>query len=256
MGLEQSSFGKYVTLKCRGTVGTSQVNLNPLAVALRWSSIFDIAYLLDLSSSGVNDKGTPTVGTGAQVVRVVGLDGDYNRQIEDVTLNGQTKVTTSKKFLRVFAAYVKTTGSGGANAGDIYILKTGTGGTYTNGVPGTLTSAVIEMLTGNNLGYSGLFTAPRGTAYKLANLLVTARVQSGSVSLILEDPTNSEFKGPFSIYKIEVTTQSGNPPVTPSHVLNEKQDIYVQATATASGGIINAVLEWEQTTGDGSSIIV
>ena len=86
------------------------------------------ATTMTVSSSDTNDT---SAGTGARTVQISGLDGDYNEISETITLNGQTAVTTSNSFLRVNRGLVLTAGSGGANAGIIYV---GTG-TVTAGVP-------------------------------------------------------------------------------------------------------------------------
>jgi hypothetical protein len=248
MGIESNLYGVRPLLRCRGTVGTSQVNLNPLAVNLRWASVFDVAYQLDLSSSSTADKGTPTAGTGARVVRVVGLDNDYNRHYEDVTLNGQTKVTTATKFRRVFGLYVKTAGTGLVNAGDIYVVKVGTGGTYTGGVPGTLTSAVLKALVGNNLAFSGLFTAPAGCQYSVQGIIATARAQAGTVILVRGNAGDAEFPGPFESLKIEVSNDTAVNELDGISLL-PKEDMYIQAVAAGAGGIINCTVNLVQTSG-------
>jgi hypothetical protein len=86
------------------------------------------ATTMTVSSSDVNDT---SAGTGARTVLISGLDGSYNEISETITMNGQTPVTTSNSYLRVNRALVLTAGSGGVNAGIIYV---GTG-TVTSGVP-------------------------------------------------------------------------------------------------------------------------
>lgn len=248
MDIMRSTFGTNPVLRCRGTIGTSQVNVNPLATLMRWSTVFDIAYYLDISSSSANDDGSPA-GTGAQIVRVLGLDANYNRIYEDVTLDGQTKVTTTKKFLRVFSAYVKAAGSGIVNAGDIYIVKTGTGGTYTGGVPGTLTSAAIKILAGGNVGYSGLITVPRGCVFSVSSIIATARVQNATVIFVQGNAADANFKGPYEILNLEVSNQSGATPPAGAWILDQKTDLYLQSIAAAAGGIVNVSLTMDQISG-------
>lgn len=250
MSIQSAVFGPGVQLKCRGTVDTSQVNLNPLKVAINWGAVFDAEYALDVSSSSADDDGDPA-GTGAQVVRILGLDKYYNRIYEDVTLNGTAIVTTATKFLRVFAAFVKTRGTGRKNAGDVYIVKTGTGGAPygTPGVPDTLTSAVLKMMAGNNLAYSGLFTAPAGCYFEVGDLSISGRAQAGTILLVTGNETDTTFKGPFEILKVEVS-QEGSLPLVPFHYsLKPKDDLYIQAFAAANGGIINLLADIQQTAG-------
>lgn len=114
------------------------------------------AATMKVSSSSANDA---SAGTGARTVLVEGLDQNYNAISETVTLNGQTEVATTKSYLRVQHITTLTAGSGGKNAGVIYV---GTG-TVTAGVP-----AVIHELVpiGMNTELSGVYTVPAGyTAY-------------------------------------------------------------------------------------------
>lgn len=81
------------------------------------------AETIDVSSSSANDT---SAGTGARSLRLFGFDSNYNAIQEDVTLNGITKVTTAKQFLRMYRSYILTAGSGTVNAGDITIQHTST----------------------------------------------------------------------------------------------------------------------------------
>lgn len=60
-----------------------------------------------------------SAGTGARTVEIQGLDADYNLKTETVTMNGQTAVTTTATFIRVFRMRVATAGTGEVNAGNI-----------------------------------------------------------------------------------------------------------------------------------------
>ena len=114
------------------------------------------AAVMKISSSSADDASS---GTGARTVLVSGLDQDYNRISETVTLTGQTAVNTTNSFLRISGIRTLTVGSGGTNAGVIYA---GTG-TITTGVP-----AVIHEVVpiGFNASMSGVYTVPAGyTAY-------------------------------------------------------------------------------------------
>ena len=248
MDIMRSTFGKFPTLRCRGTIGNSQVNLNALAVAMKWASVFAVAHKLDVTSSSANDDGSPA-GTGAQIIRILGLDADYNRIYEDVVLNGTTIVITANKFLRVFSAFVKTAGTGLVNAGDIYIIKTGTSTYTTPGVPDTLTSAAIKMPAGGNIGFSGLITVPRGCVYGVKEFIVTARAQNATVIFTQGNPTDLAFKGPIEILKIEVSDNSGGGADAGVWTLEEKTDLYMQAIAAAAGGIVNCTVSLEQISG-------
>jgi hypothetical protein len=201
---------------------------------VRWPSVFDAAYQLDISSSSAADLAA--TGTGARTLDIYGLDKDFNPLKETISLNGQTKITTVNAFRRVFEAVIVSAGTGFSAAGDIYLVKTGTGGTYTAGVPGTLTGAVLKILATGLFGLSGLWTAPRGTCYSLAAFGVSARAQSGTIYV------NHAFRDNELVYpqlKIDVTPANPifAPTGAPIIVVNEKEDIYLSALAATAGGI-------------------
>lgn len=115
------------------------------------------AATMTVSSSSASDA-SPS-GTGAHIVLVEGLDQNYAPISEQVTLAGQTGVSTTKAYLRVTGITVLDKGSNGGNVGVIYV---GTG-TVTAGVP-----AVVHELVpiGFNKEASGVYTVPAGyTAY-------------------------------------------------------------------------------------------
>jgi hypothetical protein len=58
-------------------------------------------------------------GTGAHSVEIQGTDANYNFQVEIVTLNGTSQVSSQNTFLRVFRMRAVDVGSYGANVGTI-----------------------------------------------------------------------------------------------------------------------------------------
>lgn len=243
-------YGRYPTIRCRApAVGATELTVYPVAQNIKWNTVFDAAYALDFSSSSAADA---AAGTGARTVEIYGLDKDFNPQSETITINGQTLATSTKTFRRVFAAIVQTFGSGGQNAGDIYIYKTGTGGTITAGVPGTLTGVALKMLVGDNLAFNGLFTAARGANYKLSMLAVNGRAQAGTVICKHGKPTAATGIGPFSEFKLEfgagtsVTELDFGDTQTP-FTINQMEDVYFTAICAAASGIVNVTLKLERT---------
>ncbi len=63
--------------------------------------------------------------TGARTVRVYGLDANYMKQQEDVTLNGTSTVALANTYLRVFRMEVLTAGSTGTNEGTLSLVHGG-----------------------------------------------------------------------------------------------------------------------------------
>lgn len=114
------------------------------------------ATVMKISSSDANDA---SAGTGAQTVRITGLDASYNVLSETVSLNGQTSVNTIGSYLRINQLVVLTAGSGGTAAGVIYAGV----GTVTAGVPGTI---YCNIPVGYNADAQAIWTVPAGyTAY-------------------------------------------------------------------------------------------
>lgn len=58
-------------------------------------------------------------GTGAQTVKIFGLDANYLEQSETVTMNGSTAVNTVNSYIMIHRMSVETAGTGETNAGTI-----------------------------------------------------------------------------------------------------------------------------------------
>jgi len=122
-----------------------------------------VATTMTVSSGSTDDVATS--GTGAWTVTVYGLDGDYAEINETASLNGQTGVTLSNQYLRVFRIVVDTAGSGGTNAGIIYVGS----GTVTSGVPANV-FARVEV--GDGQTGMAVYTIPAGkTGYVTSGYL-------------------------------------------------------------------------------------
>jgi len=92
-----------------------------------------------------------TSASDTAVLTIQGLDSNYDEQIETVTLNGLTAVTTTNTFIRVFRA----TYEDGANAGNITIRTGSAAGTV-----------VAQINTGLSQTLMAVYTVPASyTAY-------------------------------------------------------------------------------------------
>lgn len=124
------------------------------------------AQLYVSSSSGDDTNG----GTGANSVRIVGLDSDYNEVEEDITLTGQTQKITQTSWIRVYRMYITLAGSGGGAAGTIYIANTGASA----GVPtGTVYASI---LLGAGQTEMAVYTVPAGYTLYLDDINFTSAV--------------------------------------------------------------------------------
>lgn len=128
----------------------------------------DTAITMTVSSSSASDN---AAGTGARTVQIVGINGDGSEVSEIVTLNGQTAVSTTKTYTDIQSIMVVTAGSGGSNAGAIYVGS----GTVTSGVPATVYG---EVALGENQSLSGHIRIPSG----YTGFLIKGSISSGSAT--------------------------------------------------------------------------
>jgi len=111
-----------------------------------------VAAVMKISSSSTDDD---AAGTGARTVLVDGLNANYERVTEIVSLDGQTQVDTTNSYIRVNKMIVLTAGSGGTSVGNIYA---GTGAAV-SGVPPTVVNQTGILA---NETESGFYSVPAG----------------------------------------------------------------------------------------------
>ena len=228
---------------------TTFENLNAVSNLVTYSGL-GAAAKLQVSSSSTDDDGSP-VGTGALTLKIIGLNAAYVLQEETVTLNGQTAVETAATFLRVFAAYVVTAGTGLTNAGDIYVYKTGQA--ITSGVPNALTTTWVKIAIGYGGDTSGMITVPAGKMYEMRSFYGAARAQATDVAIFTHDT-----QGTDSCPKQEFTHTVGTngfgiefpQPKDPSALsplrYGEKVDIYLRALSGSANGVVSAEVVFEE----------
>ena len=184
------------------------------------------ATTMTVSSSNTNDT---SAGTGARTVQILGLDGDYNEISETITLNGQTAVTTTNSFLRVNRALVLTAGSGGANAGIIYV---GTG-TVTTGVPANVYTTING--DGTNQSLQAFWTVPANYNAYIYQTNVSTGNSSNTPAVLKTLLVARPHGGVFNTKEVIVLTdgnhlQNYSFPIT----LTEKTDIEFRAESSSS----------------------
>jgi len=182
-----------------------------------------------------------SAGTGARTVRLFGLDGSYKLTYETLAMNGQTPVTSLNSFLAIFGIEVETAGSGGKNAGIIYVADDDA--TFTSGVPGSLIFA--QMPAGFNLALSGNFIIPAGHSYRLKGIIVGNRAQVADIFIKAK-----EYGGVWKyLFRIPVSsTQPGVyvPLDNLDIVFDEKTSIELAAVAGTSGAVTQAIFILER----------
>jgi len=188
-------------------------------------SYLSTAQHLSISSSNASDS---AVGTGARTIKIYGNDQNFNLISEIISLNGQSGVTTTQSFIRVWRMEVLTAGSGEKAAGTIYA---GTG-TITAGVPANVYAQIVD---GNNKTLMSVYTVPSG--YDGYFYFATAAAGQGKE---VEFSLWSRQQG--SVFRIQATfpfyeSQNRFYFKTPIRIF-EKEDIEIRATTTI--GTINA----------------
>lgn len=184
------------------------------------------ATTMTVSSSDANDT---SAGTGARTIQISGLDGSYNEVSETIIMNGQTAVTTSNTYLRVNRALVLTAGSGGANAGIIYV---GTG-TVTAGVPVNKYTTING--DGLNQSLQAFWTVPAGyTAYIYQTNISTGN-SSNTPAVLKTILVVRPFGGVFNTKEVITLTdgnhlQNYNFPIK----ITEKSDIEFRAESSSA----------------------
>ncbi len=213
------------------------------ATVATWA--FAAATLLEIASSNVNDT---SAGTGARTIRIYGLDANYNYQTEDITLNGQTPVVSTKQFLRVWGAEVLTAGSGGVNAGNIHI--TDDAEAWTAGVPNTTLYWACMIPIGDNVSHSGFWTVPAGQRYRLEWLSIGNRAQVCTYKLytrlnggLWAARDYFELANPGNVYQ-DFALRNSHLLKGPM-ILSEKEDICIRGIAAVAGavGAVQACLQ-------------
>lgn len=141
-------------------------------------SYLSTATTLYISSSSTADD---AAGTGARTATVSGLDANYDEVSVTVDLDGQNGVQlgSASNWIRVNRITVNTAGSGGQNAGVIYV---GDEASPTSGVP---SNKYATVAIGDNQTLMALWTVPRGyTAYVLQTDVTAATAQNNKYATV------------------------------------------------------------------------
>jgi hypothetical protein len=184
-----------------------------------------------ISSSNTNDVAGS--GTGVRTIKVQGLDANYTEIEEDISLNGQTQVITTKEYLRIYRAYTLTSGSNGASAGTIYVGTTGA----TAGVPPT----VYASFGASNQTQMATFTVPANKTLYVDDVVFTAAISLANNSATVKLVTREFGTNSFRTRVIEtVQSNSNSVPFTYPLAIPAKTDIECRALASSNNNQISA----------------
>lgn len=190
-------------------------------------SYLSSASTLYISSSSTADTSS---GTGARTATVYGLDANYDEVEIAVTLNGQSgvQIGSANNWIRVNRVKVDTAGSGGANAGVLYI---GTEASPSVGVP---TNKYATVAIGDNQTLMCLWTVPRGYTAYLTQLDISMNTEVankyGTVSLVARP-----YGGVFNIQdKFNLSQDVIHQEFSIPLKFEEKTDLEVRGIASSS----------------------
>ena len=111
-----------------------------------------------------NVKGIDNMSTGAQTVRIYGLDKEYNELIIDTPIYGGNSYDTGYNIFRINHMEVISTGSDLKNNGNVHV---GIGG-VSSGVPVVRTYSTI--LADDLQTLSTIYTVPRGSILEIDSI--------------------------------------------------------------------------------------
>lgn len=142
--------GRISGLRAHNSIFISSSSLSPITTTQRTMgmpagsnhnllSYLAAADTLQIASSAAADT---SAGDGARQITISGLDANWNKISELVSLSGNTPVVTIQEFLRINLIQVEEVGSDGRNRGDIYVSDSGD--TFSVGV--SVTQTLFAML--------------------------------------------------------------------------------------------------------------
>ncbi len=197
------------------------------------------ASTLYISSSSTADD---VASTGARSATVSGLDANYDEVSVTVDLDGQNGVQlgSANNWIRVNRIAVDTAGSGGQNAGVLYV---GTEASPSVGVP---TNKYATVAIGDNQTLMALWTVPRGYTAYLTQLDVTVATEQNNKFATISTLARP-FGGVFNVVDKFVKSESSHHQEFSFPLkFTEKTDIEIRgiASSAAADCAVSAALDF------------
>lgn len=170
-------------------------------------------------------------GTGARTILVSGLDANYYKKSETVTMNGVTPVTCANNYLRINQLTMLSAGTNKTNVGQITA-------TINDGSPRTVSAIGV----GAGISHTGLFTVAADYQKGLLQYFYinATRGGSGYCDFTLVGTTSTGLKYIVTQYSIEfggsgfIERELTSRPA----VLEPKLDLELICTATSANNVV------------------
>ena len=187
-----------------------------------YSYIDTAAAAVVVSSSTADDA----AGTGAQKIKIEGLDENYEPQTVEVTMDGTTNVTTDETFIAFNRMYVTEAGTGEVNAGNITATVGGT------------TRSQISADRGQTL--QAVYTVPAGFTAYVTDWMVASGATSSNKYLEarLVCRSNDGVRRTKSVVTLNNTMDKIDFGV--ATVIPEKNSIEVRAVTSSGTDVVSA----------------
>lgn len=214
---------------------TESVNSGAIPLNSLDHTVPSSATTLVVASTDTTDTIT---GAGAEVIRIFGLNADYEPIFEDVVLTGQTRTTaTTQSFLRINDLLVLRSNNAANDTKNVGIISVnGSGDGHTGaGLPTGVVFATIEI--GQNKASLGIYTVKAGYSFKSTHYKVTADVGTKKLNSknLLKFLTIPEFK------LVDLTFASNDVGFVLDGIPNipEKTDITIRSSlSTGTGRVV------------------
>ncbi len=168
-------------------------------------------------------------GTGAGLVRLLGLDSDYEPLADHVILNGAADVATASSFLRTHRAYVILAGSAGVNSAAVDIQNN------------AASTTLIEIRAGINQTETTAWTVPAGMTLFVTGTF-SGETNNKRVSVVLY---HRPLGGTFRPTGFAMAVKQSDAPILYKLPLaiGEKTDIELRGFADTDDGAVTGGIE-------------
>ncbi len=186
------------------------------------------ATVMTVSSTDIDDT---ALSTGQRTIEIDGLDADYKKINEIVTLNGTTAVNTVNSYLRIRRLTGRTAGSTNINEGIIYI---GTG-LVSGGKPANVFNLIP---VDEGISKTAFYTVPAGKSAYLMDSLFTVDAGREVITELILRPFGGSLIKRSSIFVSATVPLSFNGALK----LDEKTDFDMRGATTSQTAALDIVL--------------